>query len=664
MYKGIGMGLGIGTIETLAQRVAKYARLEGKSSILFTKPHLAPLDLPALKLEALDKDVVQFSKTGHSVPTRKLLSQSEIANMKPSEYADILKQRTDIDEALKTAINSPDNLNLYDSVINLRQIQDLPEAERKAFLETLFIKEANCCSTAEVTARTEVLPRLIEKGYSPTLLADLPITHYNKNQIEYILSREDLVERLAEAQMKRTGVTTFDEQFRQSYRGYAWRDVVKHVDDSNVKYLDECVRLTANPRNLHFWNDETAKIVTEFIPADKDNHITDNILDRIFRRGHDYQSVKAIVGDKPLDKFTSRLLEFKNHAKFKDIGTAEFGSLTTQEKKEFLNGFISSIDPKEIQYNRELPEMLGELQSKMKIFKEISSQSKEAGVESYYAVVRNMLHQIPEQERQVIRNPISWGNFRADYRALNPIPPLVDDLSMALPTQKVVINGRKIKVAQMAKATDLGIATHRFPKDETILNIEALEITDPNMILCIGLKDGKRQLNFNGSPALAVKSRLHNDWWLQARSDIDSGNGATKNIFNIDRVVQRSAGNHVTQSNSYVQELLKKELNLSQVEYTRRVSALKDATTLDEVRRIDPELEQGIRKVVKENSMYEGIIRPEVMGVCVSAQKPLMEVGQDVLDYCVRRNVPLIQVLEAPVEKTAPRHIPAWAIAI
>lgn len=57
------------TIEAMTKRIAEYARFEGKSSILFTRPHLEPLNLSGTKLEPLEKDVVQLSKQKFALPS-------------------------------------------------------------------------------------------------------------------------------------------------------------------------------------------------------------------------------------------------------------------------------------------------------------------------------------------------------------------------------------------------------------------------------------------------------------------------------------------------------------------------------------------------------------------------------------------------------------------
>lgn len=659
------MGLNIRTTEAIVEKFAQYAKIEG--ALRFTKPKaLGALNPSELRMATLKTDVVQLSKKIAQTP-KKLLSQNEIINLKPSEFEDILKNRSDIDSSIKEFVNSPEKMNLYDTIVNLDEINKLPKEQKEKILKEFFKDDFGHARISEANAQAEVMPNLIKKGYDPEFLADLPITNYNKNQVGYVLERKDLVKKLVDSKMEKDIIRTRNrlqnfgqttEEIEKHLSEYIssetaklspryMKQILRHVDDKNIKYLDECINMTEQPSFLHYWNDETGKILNDFIPTQSAT-TTRNALDRIFRRGHNYQSVAKIADGKPLTEYTERLLEFKNYDKLKNIDIANFKNLATKEKKELLNGFISAIAPKEALFDMyKIQSGIVELQGKMNIFKSVDAKSKESFMESYYDTIRKMLNEIPENERQLIKTPVSHGDFRIEYRNQNPIPPLVDDLSKTIPTEEVLINGRKIKVATMSKTTNLGIATHRFPGDETILNIEALEITDPNMILCVGLKGGSHNLNFSkSSPSLIVKGRLNNDWYIQARSDMDTGNNATKNLYNIDKLVMRGSGNHVTQSVNYVQELLKKELNLSQLEYTKRIKALKGATTLDEAKKIDTELVQAIKKVQEENPMYEGIVRPEVMAVGISADRPLNEIGTDILDYCKRRNVPLIRVTD------------------
>ena len=75
---------------------------------------------------------------------------------------------------------------------------------------------------------------------------------------------------------------------------------------------------------------------------------------------------------------------------------------------------------------------------------------------------------------------------------------------------------------------------------------------------------------------------------------------------------------------------------------------IKDCRTLQEVEKIDFELAKAIRKMINETPLYEGLIRPEPMGVLVRKGIEPEKIDDAILDYCVRRDVPLIEVMPKP----------------
>lgn len=655
------MELNIKTVNKIAN-CFKQVKVE---NTLLTKP----IDFKAPSFKnlrlALDSDCVELSQKVSVKKPIHNFSKKEIMEIKPSQVRKILAERTDIDDSLRELVDDLDKLKLYDETQKALKSKKLSKEQENAFFSRLIRKR----SMSEAAAQAEVVPELIKKGHDPSLVSELLITEYNKNQIENILNNKEIVETYVNVKFKNQIEETtrmlkrmnfpeekiskrieedtirYKKQPRIRLINDAIVDITRYIDDKNIKYLDACIKTTGEPRLLSYWKPDTTQIVEEFLQPFNKKMVP---LDRIMRRGHTYESVKKIADDKPLNEITEKLLEFRNFEKFKEIDLHNFKNLTVQEQKEFINSFICAIAPKEANNDRKLITNINELSSKMKIFKQLDTTTEETFKNSYFNTIRSMLESIPENEQKLITKRINYGDFRANYRKNNPIPPLTNDLS-TLPTSETIINGKKVKIAKVNKDTELSVATHRIPDPKAVLNIQALEITDPNEILCIGLGgNGKSNLNFRDDCySLAIKPRLANDWYLQAHSDIDSGNHAAKNIFNLDKSFLRSSGNHASQSTYYIQELLKNELNLSQIEYTKRLKALKGATTLEQVKKIDPKLEQGIRKIIKENPTYEGLVRPEVMGVCVSTKTPLAEIDSDIINYCQRKNIPLIQITES-----------------
>lgn len=627
-----------------------------------TKPvNISKINISELRLAANKAETCSFRLMQAKTP----LTKTQILNIKPSEFESMLGSRTDVPDELRKFITSPEKLGLYDELNTIMASKKIPVDKRKKLLDSFLH------GNVEADAQRDVLPKLIEKGYDLEMLSKLHIRNHNKNQVEVVLGKNEIINSMVDSHIdkefthtskivrymnkgknedyinKRLAIALQDlDTKRPEFRLKKINEILSFVDDKNVKFLDECFNTTGGVMLLPYWQKDSSEIYKLLTNVE----YKCNTFDRIFRRGHNIDSVQRLAKDGELNDITERLLEFRNYEKFKNIDTETFKNLSVRDKKEFLNSFISSIGPKEILWDSstKLSKNINQLSSKMKIFKEIEAPEKEKVIENYTNLIKKMLDEIPTADRMPITKKIKYGDYRAEYRANNPIPPMTDDISK-LETKIETLNGKNYKTVQLKSDTQMGIATHRMPNGNAILNVEALEITDPNAILCIGLKGGSRKLNFNKSDyALAVKPRQANDWWLQSYTDIDSGNNATKNIFNIEKYVLRTAyaDCHVGQSVSYIPELIKKELNLSQLEYTTRMKALGNARTLDEIKKIDPEFENAVRKVVRENNTYEGLIRPEVMGICIDSNKPLSEVNPNILNYCELRDIPLIRILD------------------
>ena len=67
---------------------------------------------------------------------------------------------------------------------------------------------------------------------------------------------------------------------------------------------------------------------------------------------------------------------------------------------------------------------------------------------------------------------------------------MVEDVS-ALPTKPITVNGQNIRTGTINYADGNNYAVHYMPNGKTILNIEALETTDPNYVLACCLSTGR-----------------------------------------------------------------------------------------------------------------------------------------------------------------------------
>ena len=649
------VGIDIMSAVNEARRIIPAVETDAKKVLTKTpvcSPKTAKISTPKDSFHSSTKKNVKsgiFKRRAAKFKT-KFFTPKEILDMKPSSFKKVMISRNDIPEAIRGFIKTPEMLNLYDEVINLNAVQKMEIEKKEKFLNKLFGQYSSKLN--ESAAQLKVIPKLIKKGYDPQMLADLPICEHNKDIVEAVLKRKDLPEKYARSFVSKIGENNLwrygGETYLDRLHDEAYQQILRYADKNNFQYIDECLELTGGIRNLPYWQKDTSKILKNFSPdLEIKPQFENELLDRLFRNGHSYESVKAIFGDKKMTKVTQRLLEYKNFDKFKDIGIGEFDKLSITDKKEFIKGYISALTPKELLFpsQHNLATGMEELKNSMKIYKNLNTETTEAAVKSYYNILRSLLNKLPEGERNVIRSTIDTKFYRRRYRLDNPIPSLVDELSDVLKIKKRTVNGKTIKYAEMNKDVKFGISTHRFPKD-AILSIEALEDVDPNMLLCVGTKGGNMGLNVDSKGySLIVKPRQAFDWHVQAYGDIDSGNNVMKNIYNFEHIMLPGVGNHCS-SLDLVQNTIKKELNLSQREYTKRMRALKKCRTLGEIGRIDPSMEKTIRKVIKEQNMYEGLIRPETMGITIPQSMPLEEISEDIINYCIRRDIPLVRVVE------------------
>lgn len=610
------MGMGkIGTV--ISKEIIAWTRTSASKSLLATKPvkvniegfHFAPYALG---------DTVKFS-VGNNF---KNITEELLTTIKPSKLRSILASRKDIPERILNEIDTPDKLALYDKTIDLLKEKNLSDRKINMFYKFIFEDQLDGARLPDVSSKLEIIPKLLKKGYPEMAIAKMPVTDFNKTQILNVLSKKEEIFKILGKDFK-----------DESTRILALNNIIRYVDDNNVKYLEECLYHTKNAQNLVFWKEETSRIVKNFCEDIKDSSNITNILETIFRRNLSYDDVSKVVQNGKLKLEDTPLLEYKNFDKLKNISLDNIDKLSVADKKNLLSGFISSLAT--AKSGDCIPSNIKYLSSRMKIFKDLdNAQSVTEYRDKYYEILRKIIHSIPDVERNAPVN--STGLYRGVERYLinNPIPTLVDDLEK-LPFKEVIIKGKKLKVIEIAKDTDLNLAIHQTADPRSILNLEAMEMTT-DALLCTGLKklDGSG-IHFNaGAFGVALKPQKNTEIFLQSYEDIWS-DGFTKTPYNLVRSSQKYLNSSAP---SYTPELIKKELNLSQKEYTTRIQKIVKAETLNEIENIDPELVKVIRKITKENPMYEGLMKPEIMGVCVDANIPLENIGEDVLEFCTKNN--------------------------
>lgn len=573
----------------------------------------------------------------------------------PEEFSLTLMNRADIkslDEHLKEFRTfsqlSPEMIPLYDKIINLQRIQELPQETRKSFLEEFFL---NIITHCDVNACMEIIPCLINEWYNFDIIKCLSIRENNKSIIKSILDDKEIIEFLDKKIEKNKNIYTTIPKKMET--------ISRVVTIDNYKYLKNCLKLNVDTRWLPYFNEDTNDIIQKYLSWYEDNawHIWE-VLDRIHRRWHTLQSISNIFGNEQITPLTERLLEFKDFDKFKNIWINEYKNLSTEDKKIFLNGFISALTPGDILYpdQSRRNEDFWDLQKRMKIFKELNwVEDRQERLEGYNDMIKKLLDKIPDNERFVCDENESSIYYRKQYREKNRIPPLVDDIEKVLEIHTENIKWRQVKVAELDSETDFGVSTHRFT---SIRSIEALEITDPKIFLAIGTNWWDRWLNVTKTGyALIVKPKNIDDLYVQSKTDIDSWTRSMKNLYNFEHIMLPQMWNH-WKCISLVPNAIKEELNLSQEEYTKRIDALWNVTTLQEVWKKDKELELCIRRVLKRVRMYEWLITPTVMWIAIW-EKELNEVDDDILDYCVRRDIPLVKI-KYPVKKESNKTNSTW----
>ena len=551
----------------------------------------------------------------------------------PEEFKSILKDRDDVDYLKeKGYITSPNVLMLYDIIINLPRIQELSEESRKSFLAEFFLNITTHC---DVNACMEIIPSLVNEGYVFDIIKCLSIREDNKNIIKSILDDIEIIDLLDQNIQKNTTIATSIPKEIGS--------ISRIVTIDNFQYLKDCLKLNVDIRYLPYFREDTSEIIQQYLSWNERQFRIWRTLDRIHRKWHTLQSISAIFGDELITPLTERLLEFKDFDKFKNIWIDEYKNLSTEDKKLFLNGFISALTPYDIEYPDQSwkGENFQDLQKRMKIFEELQwDDDVQKRLKNYNDMIKKLLNEIPDDERFVCKENGGPIYYRTQYREKNKIPPLVDDIEKVLEIHTENIKWRQVKVAELDFKTDLWVSTHRF---DSIESIEALEVTNGRIFLAIGTNWWTRDLNVTKTGyALIVKPR--NIWNIYAQGiyDVDSWTWCMKNLYNFEHVTLPWMWDHCG-CISLVPNAIKEELNLSQEEYTKRINALWNVTTLQEVWEKDKELELCIRRVLKKVRMYEWLLTPTVMWMAIW-EKELNEVDDDILDYCVRRDIPLVKI--------------------
>lgn len=403
-------------------------------------------------------------------------------------------------------------------------------------------------------------------------------------------------------------------------------------------------------------NDKTLSYVEKFVSDDTPPSQLMRFLDVINRRDYDASALEQIIKKKQvIDDKLINTLEFKNLDRFKNITLKDFSSLSIEERKEFINAFIS------IKYNeghlKDLPDIA--------IFDEIKNLEKPQmpsptatptekkeylankkafsnKIADFYSNTLNkMLETIPRTKNDV---PVSTNRLNPNVNLVTK-PALTTDVSK-IATEKVNINGHNVKVGQVKE--DGTYFLHNL-EDESIPKLEAYLLTDPDAILCTGFVGGKGMIKSSGNrPGIIVSPKNSmEDLLITAKEDVSSGFGAIKNYFNIQNLFL----NKENEYNNYIPKLLKEKLNLSAEEYNVRLDKLKNLTHIDDIETVDKEFYNAIKTVISENPIFESIMRPNIEAIYLPKG---MKISENVASFAERYDVPILFKDATDVPKTAP----------
>ena len=397
---------------------------------------------------------------------------------------------------------------------------------------------------------------------------------------------------------------------------------------------------------LGLLNENSLNLTRQFI---KENDIGTNLylrfLDVVKRRGHSAETIRKIIKSKEaLNEKLIHSLEFKDFDKIKDVNLENFKNLSIEDKKSFINSFIS------INYrggNKNFVENLPDIA----IFRDIKDlkspqmpkdmfdktayktylQSKNAyekAVETTYdRILNSLLEQIPRGKKFLPNSPLKINSGCI----LDIKPPLTNSLA-TIPTNTTISHGFSIQTGELPASGKYMI--HNL--DEANLSrLEGLLLTDPNAILCTGYKGGIGYLKGGNRIGLIISPKSTKDLMIQAKGDMSSGYGAQKNLYNIQNLFLQAEN----EANNYIPNLIRKKMNISLDEYNQRIQKLGNVKYIEDVEKLDNELYEAIQTITSKEKMFEGIMRPNIEGIYLPKG---YEITENIAKFAERYEIPIL----------------------
>ena len=109
-----------------------------------------------------------------------------LTTIKPSKFRSILASRKDIPKGILEEIDTSDKLALYDKTVDLLKERNLSDSKIKMFYKFIFVDQLSSARLPNVTAKLEIIPELLKKGYPEFAIAKMPVTDFNKKHIAII----------------------------------------------------------------------------------------------------------------------------------------------------------------------------------------------------------------------------------------------------------------------------------------------------------------------------------------------------------------------------------------------------------------------------------------------------------------------------------------------
>lgn len=397
---------------------------------------------------------------------------------------------------------------------------------------------------------------------------------------------------------------------------------------------------------LGLLNKDSLNLTNQFISeSDIGTRLYLRFLDVVKRRGHSMETIDKIIKSKEaLNEKLIHSLEFKNFDKIKNISIKNFSHLSIEERKSFINSFISInysggskkfvnslpdiaifSDIKGLKCPQE-PKNLFDKSAYTKYLQEMSTYKKT--VETLYdKTLNSLLEQIPRGKEFLPNSPLKINSGCV----LDIKPPLTNSLAQ-IPTQKTISHGCSIQVGELPISGKYMI--HNL-SEANLSRLEGLLLTDSDAILCTGYKGGIGYLKGANRVGLIISPKSIKDLMIQAKGDMSSGYGAQKNLYNIQNIFLQAEN----EANNYIPNLIRKKMNISFEEYNQRIKKLGNIKYIEDVEKLDNELYRTIQTITNEEKMFEGIMRPNIEGIYLPKG---YKISENIAKFAERYQIPIL----------------------